>query len=596
MRAHQAGNIVEAQRLYEQLLKKTPNDFNAKQLLGTLIASKGNFSSASRLLRESLSINPNQPHVQNNLANCLVKLGHYEEAMTSFQNAINLKEDYLDAKKGLIKVLIDTHRFDEAEKVIDKALAMFPEQPQLLTKKADAYRLSGRFNSAIEVYEEILRTYPSLKNVRHNYAVALRLNEQPRQAANELLMLINDGMENYQVYHNLGNALADSGSLEKAIPAFEKAISLNPYYVDTHKNLNDALWETGNESNFLNSYKSVMQASDCPPSIIFSYCEFLLRLSQFSLVIDTLNQYASKFREYAQHFSLKARANRGLGKLEEAIENLQIALTLGGISKEQRIEFSETYILAGELQAAEKQLDCVLEKDSDNQLALAYIGTCWRLSNNTKYRELNNYENYIREYLIQIPEGFHSLEEFCNELSKYLTQLHNTKIQPLDQTLHHGTQTRGNLFSIQHDLINALKKQIDYCVQDYNNRLKDMMPDRLGIKSVESYKYSGSWSVNLQGNGYHNSHVHPMGWLSSVFYVDLPDVVNDHEEKQGWLKFGESFVGHKKLTSAEKEIQPVVGKLVLFPSYIWHGTNSFSSSHRRLTVAFDVVEDSRRNL
>ena len=491
MRAHQAGNIVEAQRLYEQLLKRTPNDFNAKQLLGVLLASRGDFGSASKLLSESLSINPNQPHVQNNLANCLVKLGRYEDAIKCFKNAIGLKENYLDAQKGLIKVLIDIQKFDDAEKVIDKALVLFPQQPQLLTKKADIYRLSGRFNSAIEVYEGILRTHPSLKNVRHNYAVALRLNEQPEQAVKELLMLINDGMDNYQVYHNLGNALADSGSLEKAIAAFEKAISLNPYYVDTHKNLNDALWETGNESNFLTSYKSVMQASDCPPSIIFSYCEFLLRLSQFSLVIDTLNQYASKLRVYAQHNSLKAKANRGLGKLEEAIENQRIALTLGNISKEQRLEFAETYLLAGEVQDAEKQLNCVLEEDSDNQLALAYIGTCWRLNDNAKYRELNDYENYIREYLIQIPEGFHSVGEFCNELSKYLTQLHNTKIQPLDQTLHHGTQTRGNLFSIQHDLINALKKQIDYCIQDYNNHLKGMVPDRLGIKSTTSYKYSG---------------------------------------------------------------------------------------------------------
>ena len=31
------------------------------------------------------------------------------------------------------------------------------------------------------------------------------------------------------------------------------------------------------------------------------------------------------------------------------------------------------------------------------------------------------------------------------------------------------------------------------------------------------------------------------------------------------------------------------GRLVLFPSYMWHGTVPFSSADPRLTCAFDIV-------
>ena len=38
----------------------------------------------------------------------------------------------------------------------------------------------------------------------------------------------------------------------------------------------------------------------------------------------------------------------------------------------------------------------------------------------------------------------------------------------------------------------------------------------------------------------------------------------------------------------ERVIQPKEGRLVLFPSYMWHGTIPFSSGER-LTAPFDVV-------
>jgi hypothetical protein len=35
--------------------------------------------------------------------------------------------------------------------------------------------------------------------------------------------------------------------------------------------------------------------------------------------------------------------------------------------------------------------------------------------------------------------------------------------------------------------------------------------------------------------------------------------------------------------------RPEIGRLVIFPSYFWHGTVPFESESPRLTVAFDMV-------
>ena len=83
--------------------------------------------------------------------------------------------------------------------------------------------------------------------------------------------------------------------------------------------------------------------------------------------------------------------------------------------------------------------------------------------------------------------------------------------------------------------------------------------------------------------------MHPGGWVSGVYYVDLPQAINARD-LDGWLEFGrppaelgasEDFLVH--------QIRPEVGKLVLFPSYIFHQTVPFTSEQPRVSVAFDAI-------
>ena len=67
--------------------------------------------------------------------------------------------------------------------------------------------------------------------------------------------------------------------------------------------------------------------------------------------------------------------------------------------------------------------------------------------------------------------------------------------------------------------------------------------------------------------------------------------MKDEKEKQGWIKFGESGftqLGDKN-PPPRRTVQPQPGRLVLFPSYMWHGTVPFHGPTPRTTIAFDVV-------
>ena len=75
--------------------------------------------------------------------------------------------------------------------------------------------------------------------------------------------------------------------------------------------------------------------------------------------------------------------------------------------------------------------------------------------------------------------------------------------------------------------------------------------------------------------------------MSSACYISLPPEMRD--EDAGALAFGIPDAELGLDLPPRRIVRPKAGQLVLFPSYMWHGTIPFESSEPRLTVAFDAL-------
>jgi hypothetical protein len=186
------------------------------------------------------------------------------------------------------------------------------------------------------------------------------------------------------------------------------------------------------------------------------------------------------------------------------------------------------------------------------------------------------------------PSGFATTEEFHSALIPVLQSRHRQQNHPLDQSLRHGTQTSRNL------LVNP-DAEISTLLQSFREALADMQA-RSGrdsshpfhARNVARAEIVGCWSVRLRRGGFHVNHIHPEGWVSSAYYVSVPGEVDDSANRCGWLKFGEPRFPVPGL-AAFLEVQPKPGRLVLFPSYLWHGTHALRGDAPRMSVAFDAV-------
>jgi len=225
-----------------------------------------------------------------------------------------------------------------------------------------------------------------------------------------------------------------------------------------------------------------------------------------------------------------------------------------------------------------------------DQRNLAFRGLCWRLAGDRRAANINDYERFVKRYEIPVPAGYSDIRAFNRALVGALEPLHKAQAQhPLNQTLRGGTQTHGNLFERKIREVQQARASIEQCIHRYIEEMDDDLEHPFLSRKRERFRFSGSWSCRLGQQGFHTNHIHMEGWISPSYYVSPPDVDGEGDGHAGWIRFGETNINLGEREHIGKILQPKEGHLVLFPSYMFHGTVPFPSNEVRTTIAFDVM-------
>ena len=135
----------------------------------------------------------------------------------------------------------------------------------------------------------------------------------------------------------------------------------------------------------------------------------------------------------------------------------------------------------------------------------------------------------------------------------------------------------------------ALQQHISAVVRDYVARV-DVI-DAPWVRARPPAAELHNWCVMTDADGFETWHVHQNGWLSGVYYVDVPPAVADGRGIEGCIAFGlpENLVGKDMAALyGERLVRPLPGMMMLFPSHTYHRTFAHGSDHRRICLAFDI--------
>ncbi len=588
-RLHQAGDHGQAERLCRAALADDPRAFAAMNMLAILLGHRGELEEAERWALGALQEEKRDPALFNTLGNILFKRGNFAGAKAAYEKSIGLNPAQHEAHYNLGLALKELGEADTARAALDRAVSLKPGYAEALTALAVLLRDRGLYAESLQKLDQALAAAPAYFPALYYRGSVLLALDRYQEAIQPLQEAVALRPQSPEAQHALGNALGYCGREAEALAAYQKAIEAAPSHVNAHLDYNALTWTLGLQKAQWQSYAYARHRIGDAPELLLAEAEQRLRLSDASSAETLLRRAAQLAPGHAGIENALARALTARGRFDEAIALFQRAAAAQPDDARHLREWAVTLMHGRKPGEALKVLEKARAIDPENQFLLGLITLAYRETGDPRYAALTGMDSYVRAYRLPPPSGFADTESFNRALAEALATLHTGKIAPHDQTLRGGTQTPGNLFARGSRPVLLLKDLIGEAVADYITRMPDDSAHPLFGRKRENFQFSGSWSCRLSANGFHTNHLHPKGWISSAYYVGVPDAVADGQSRQGWLKFGESNLNLGEKDRPEGMIQPSIGLLVLFPSYFWHGTVPFQSDQARLTVAFDVV-------
>ena len=382
----------------------------------------------------------------------------------------------------------------------------------------------------------------------------------------------------HEVVMGLTAAFVAEGEPETAIAGLAKILKRSPHWVQGHALLSRLRWAQGEREQFVSNMEEALAVDPLNLDLRRELIVSLMHADRFEEALRAVAAGRAAMGDQLLFAVNEAIAYAEMGEVDQAERLFAPFVDLPDPTVQVRRV--RMYLRSDRPADAAEILEPWLQTP-DAFLFWPYASLAWRQVDEARWRWLEGDESFVGIY--DIAERLPPLDLLAATLRK----LHTLSGQLLEQSLRGGTQTDGNLFAHIDPQIVQLREAIRSTVAEHVARFppRDPAHPLLG-PSRAPIAFSGSWSVRLHSEGYHANHVHPAGWISSALYVVLPPDIGEGEA--GVLTLGEAKRTNFPLElSPFKTVEPKPGRLVLFPSYMWHGTRPFGQGER-MTVAFDV--------
>jgi tetratricopeptide (TPR) repeat protein len=377
----------------------------------------------------------------------------------------------------------------------------------------------------------------------------------------------------------LAAACLAGGEAERAIALLEERLARSPGWIAGHRSIARIRWACGERDRFAATLEQAVEAEPANAQLWQTHIELLIQAGLHEELLALVARARAAAGAQRSFDAAEATARAELGETEAADRVFAALLPFDDLPLV--VQYVRHLLRAGRIEQAVEIASRAAPGDAHN-LLWPYLSAGWRLIGDPRWQWLEGDARLVGVYDLADRIGA------IRGLAERLRALHRLPHQPLHQSVRGGTQTEGHLFARIEPEIRAVRELVVEAVEAHAAQLPPQQPEHplLGVPRAP-IRFSGAWSVRLSGGGHHANHVHPAGWLSSAFYIALPGEAERGEGQSGWLALGEPQAELGLDLPPIRMVEPKPGRLVLFPSTMWHGTRPFTAGER-LTVAFDV--------
>jgi len=240
---HQQGQLAQAARLYQTILRQAPNHIGAQRLLGLIECQRGNFTAAVQLIGQALKLDPKDASAHSLIGYALLELKRFEEALASCDRALAIKPDFPEALNNRGIALLGLTRHEEALASCDRALGIRPDFAEALINRGNALLQLARHEEALASCDRALAIRPDYAEALNNRGLALLALARHGEALASYGRALAIKPDYVEALSNRGNVLLELRRHEEALANHGRALAIRPDHAGALNNRGNALLE-----------------------------------------------------------------------------------------------------------------------------------------------------------------------------------------------------------------------------------------------------------------------------------------------------------------------------------------------------------------
>lgn len=582
------------QKQYRKIIKAVDSTNSNPKLLelkGISALKLSDFLSAYQTFKKLCDI-ASVPKNHYHLGLSSMQLLRHEEAIVSFE--ISKK----DKKLQIASALNQSHCLFQVNKSVESInilLEMTQSKPDL--KQAwSMLLLQLRDKSRVELLEKIIRRSQAIigNTVEWKKAnVYLWFNQQYYEKTIK-------GIENFKLENNEHFKMFKAKAYSK-LNQFNRALEL---YKEILNNNNTAI----NHYNMAAAYSKLTSKEDLHQSLTYAdsclaldrnyhlayYCKSLAyqKLGSLNSTLKVIDKALTIESDNLDYLYLKAETLKNTAKPKECLIILDKILTIdGNFNKALRLK-GIVQLQLNQKSQAEETLSQTINLDNTDQRAIAYYAITKIAQNKVKeVEEFLGLGHFVKTFTFNPVPDYKDINAFNRAIENDIKQHSLLRKNPNGLAARNGYLT-DDIFTDNTLSIQIYRKLLLEKIQQYIEQLPTDMNHHMLRHKTQDYEIN-SWATWVKGDGYIDKHIHEESWISGAYYCKVPKITETSETKQGYFEYG-CIPDDIKISIDKKRgyIQPVEGKLIIFPSYLYHQTIPHESNEDRISIAFDLTPKS----
>lgn len=482
-------------------------------------------------------------------------------------------------------------RLAEADAAYAAVLEREPRQPRVLRLRGILARETGDFAGSLGLLRGAVELAPADAESAAELGLSYLAAGYLQLAEGAFRRALGCDPGSVKALANLGAVLQYRGHLAAAIDCYRRVLALDPDDAEMRANLASTLVEVGRGEEALAELAEGLAMAPGEPSLRVTHGAVLVGLARYTEALPLLESALRTGTADDLVLVNIALARSLTGDGEGARQALARALRINPDNARATADLA--ILLSADGRPDEGAALCAgfIARHPGERMVLAAWGhALCEAGRADEAQALLDFERLVAPQELPPPRGFGSVEGFNAALSRAVLADPSLVPAPLSKATRQGSQS-GELNPDRDPALAGLQDGLRSAVTAVAERWRrgPLAGHPAMAWATDDYTLR-IWTTVLGPGGHQLPHIHPLAWLSGVYYVALPAGMTQHDPAAGALEFGQMPARVPcRVSPPVRQVRPAEGRLVVFASYFHHRTIAYTTPGERISIAFDVV-------